>query len=138
MCIRDRQYSVQYSQSWQYGYRQVIDYVKNNYNQYDQFIISKKYGEAHEFILFFWPWDPDSYQTDSKKVWDYHSAWYWVDAFDKFKFIDDEKIMEKSIYPNTSTLLITTPRNYNQNSFKKLKTINFLDGTPAFEILKNE
>lgn len=133
-----KQYSVQYSQSWQYGYRQVIDYVKNNYNQYDQFIISKKYGEAHEFILFFWPWDPDSYQTDSKKVWDYHSAWYWVDAFDKFKFIDDEKIMEKSIYPNTSTLLITTPRNYNQNSFKKLETINFLDGTPAFEILKNE
>ncbi|MEL7666024.1 MAG: phospholipid carrier-dependent glycosyltransferase [Candidatus Shapirobacteria bacterium] len=133
-----KQYSVQYSQSWQYGYRQVIDYVKNNYNQYDQFIISKKYGEAHEFILFFWPWDPDSYHTDSKKVWDYHSAWYWVDAFDKFKFIDDEKIMEKSIYPNTSTLLITTPRNYNQNSFKKLETINFLDGTPAFEILKNE
>lgn len=133
-----KQYSQKYSQSWQYGYQQMLDYIKENYHQYDQFLITKKYGEAHEFILFFWPWDPASYQSDSNKIWDYHSAWYWVDAFDKFKFIDDEKIKDQSHNQNISTLLITSPDNYNQDSFKKLRTINFLDNTPAFEILENE
>lgn len=136
-----KQYSINYSSSWQYGYVQVVDYIKDNYSNYDKIIITKKYGEPHEFILFYWPWDPSYYQNDPQKIWDYHANWYWVDSFDKFKFINDWEIKEstENLNSNSKTLLITSPNNYNDN-FKLLKTINFLNNTPAFIILepKNE
>jgi len=132
------EYSQNYSSSWQYGYQQAIDYIKNHYQGYDQIIITKKYGEAHEFLLFYWPWNPQNYQTDSSKNWDYHATWYWVNAFDKFKFINDWEIKDytQNIKQDQKTLLITSPNNYNQSNTKHLETINFLNNTPVFEILE--
>ena len=131
-------YAVKYSSSWQYGYQQAVSYIKDNYSSYNQIIFTKKYGEAHEFVLFYWPWDPSSYQKDSNLNWDYHADWYWVNSFDKFKFINDWEIKDftQNINKNQKTLLITSPNNYNQSNSKLLKTINFLDGSPAFEILE--
>ena len=131
-------YSKNYSSSWQYGYQQAVDYIKTHYQNYDQIIITKKYGEAHEFLLFYWPWNPQSYQTDSSKNWDYHANWYWVNAFDKFKFINDWEIKNytKKLSNNQKSLLITSPNNYNQDNTKHLETINFLNNSPAFEILE--
>ncbi len=134
------EYSQNYSSSWQYGYQQAIEYVKDNYQKYDQIIITKKYGEAHEFLLFYWPWDPKTYQNDNSKNWDYHATWYWVNSFDKFKFINDWEIKDytQNISPDTKTLLITSPNNYNQGNTNHLKTINFLNNSPAFEILETK
>jgi 4-amino-4-deoxy-L-arabinose transferase-like glycosyltransferase len=130
-------YTTNYSSSWQYGYSQAVDYIKENYLNYDQIIFTKKYGEPHEFILFYWPWDPLKYQTDSTKDWNYHANWYWVDGFDKFKFVNDWEVKEvtKNNNSENKALLITSPNNYNQES-RLIKTINFLDDTPAFDILE--
>jgi 4-amino-4-deoxy-L-arabinose transferase-like glycosyltransferase len=132
------EYSNQYSQSWQYGHQSMVTYLKNNYQKYDQIIITKKYGEPHEFILFYWPWDPKSYQNDPQKNADYYSNWYWVDSFDKFKFVNDWEIKDKTLTPSPNTLLITSPDNYNIDVFNKLETIYFKDQSEAFEILKHE
>jgi hypothetical protein len=131
------EYSTLYSSSWQYGHQPMVTYLKNNYQNYDQIIITKKYGEPHEFILFYWPWDPKTYQNDPQKITDYHSNWYWVDSFDKFKFVNDWEIKEKTLNPSPNTLLITSPDNYHKDVFNKLETIYFKDQSPAFEILKN-
>ncbi len=131
------QYSSKYSESWQYGYKEAISYAKDHYNEYDQIIITKKYGEAHEYVLFYWPWNPASYQNDPKKIWDFHADWYWVDAFDKFRFVNDWEIKSTiaNIQAGQHILLITSPNNYNQSNTKMLKTVNFLDQKPAFDIL---
>ena len=92
---RYKNYSTEYSSSWQYGYSQTVDFIKENYNHYDQIIFTKKYGEAHEFVLFYWPWQPLDYQVKDKN-WDYHATWYWVNSFDKFTFINDWEIKEKT------------------------------------------
>lgn len=128
-------YATQYSDSWQYGYQQVVDFIKINYRDYDQIIVTKKYGEAHEFILFYWPWSPLAYQKDPHLDWDFHADWYWVNAFDKFKFINDWEIQEQSQKTESKTLLITSPDNYNKDNSHLLKTIYFLNGQPAFDIL---
>jgi 4-amino-4-deoxy-L-arabinose transferase-like glycosyltransferase len=134
------EYSKNYSSSWQYGYQQIIKYIKDNYQNYDQIIITKKYGEAHEFLLFYWPWDPKTYQNDNSKNWDYHATWYWVNAFDKFKFINDWEIKDytQNISSYPKTLLITSPNNYNQSNTKHLETIKFLNNSPVFEILETK
>lgn len=143
-------YSVQYSQAWQYGYRQVVVYAKGVYNNYDKIIVTKKYGEPHEFVLFYWPWDPESYRNDSHLVRFYQTNWYWVDRFDKFFFVNDWQIPRtqnedfvlesggnvKCQMSNDKCLLITSPDNV-PSGWSKLKTINFLDGSPAFEIYEN-
>jgi len=90
-------YSKNYSSSWQYGYKEAVNYIKTNYDNYDQIIFTKKYGEAHEFVLFYWPWNSKSYQNDPHLNWDFHADWYWVNAFDKFKFVS---ILIKSYIDN--------------------------------------
>lgn len=131
-------YTKEFSSSWQYGYSQVISYIKDNYQNYDQIIFTKKYGEAHEFILFYWPWDPNNYQHSTSKNWDYHANWYWINAFDKFIFINDWEIKDytQNLSSNNKILLVTSPNNYNQTNTNLLQTINFLDGSPAFEVLE--
>ena len=128
-------YSKNYSSSWQYGYKEVVNYIKENYNNYDQIIFTKKYGEAHEFVLFYWPWNPTSYQNDPNLNWDFHSDWYWVNAFDKFKFINDWEIQKETQSLNKKTLLITSPDNYNKSNSTLIKTVHFLNQQPAFDIL---
>jgi 4-amino-4-deoxy-L-arabinose transferase-like glycosyltransferase len=124
-------YATTYSQSWQYGYKQAIAIVKQNYSKYDQIIFTKKYGEPHEFVLFYWPWSPADYHPQ----WDYHASWFWVDAFDKFRFINDWEI--KDLQPLPSTLLITSPDNYPSDG-QLIDTVNFLDDSPAFDIISYE
>ncbi len=142
-------YPRSYSWSWQYGYKEAVDYIKEKYADIDKVIISKKYGEPHEFVLFFWPWDPAKYINDPNLIRFARSDWFWVDRFDKFYFVNDWEIpKEKGIFVLESKkeivdctgkikcLLITTPGNY-PVGWKKLKTINFLDGRTAFEIYEN-
>jgi 4-amino-4-deoxy-L-arabinose transferase-like glycosyltransferase len=127
-------YPKEYSFSWQYGYQQAVAYTRQNYQNYDQVLFTKKYGEPHEFVLFFWPWDPSSYQSDPNKIWDYHASWYWVDAFGKFKFINDWEILSQTKNLTTNTLLVTSPDNYPKTA-KVISRINFLNGDPAFDIV---
>ena len=145
-------YTQDYSWAWQYGYKQIVGLVKQKYSGYDKFIITKRYGEPHEFFLFYWPRDPEKYQNDSNLVRFYQSNWYWVDSFDKFYFVNDWQVNE-SLYGNYTfmleskdlvqctprmyrCLLITSPGNV-PDGWKKMETINFLDGKAAFEIYEN-
>jgi 4-amino-4-deoxy-L-arabinose transferase-like glycosyltransferase len=144
-------YIYNYSWSWQYGYEETIEFTKNNYFWYDKIIITKKYGEPHEFLLFFWPWQPKEYIFDKNLIRFGQSGWYWVDSFDKFYFVNDWEIptkenedfkLESGTIVNCGLqeircLLITSPNNY-PKGWKKLKTIKFLDGKSAFEIYENK
>jgi len=129
-------YRVNYSWAWQYGQKEVVTFIKKEYDQYDQIVITKKYGEPHEFILFYWPWNPREYQTDSTKVWDYHANWYWVDGFGKFEFWNDWEVGEKlkARQKDKSLLLVTYPGNWTGGG-ELLKTIYFLDNTKSLEII---
>jgi 4-amino-4-deoxy-L-arabinose transferase-like glycosyltransferase len=140
------EYRVDYSWSWQYGYKEVVSFVKEKYSGYDKIIISKKYGEPHEFLLFYWPWDPAKYKNDQNLIRFYQSNWYWVDRFDKFYFVNDWDIGEESEFVlesdfkvdcmRTKCLLVTSPGNYPKD-WQKLKEIDFLNGESAFEIYEN-
>jgi hypothetical protein len=95
-------YAKTYSWSWQYGYKETVESLKAKYPNYDKIIITKKYGEPHEFILFNWPWDPAKFQADKNLIRFYQSNWYWVDGFDKLYFINDWDI--KTIRDGVFTL----------------------------------
>ena len=128
-------YVKQHADSWQYGYQQAVDLIKKNYQKYDHIYITKKYGEPHEFILFFWPWSPASFQTDPNKVEDFHANWYWVDAFNKFIFVNDWEIKDLNL--PQKTLLVTSPNNYPDQGII-IDTINYPNQTPVFQLVSHE
>ena len=55
-------------------------------------------------------------------------------GFEKYQFIDDEKMIDKAQNLN-NVMLITTPNNYPKNA-RKVDTIYFLDGSVAFDIVE--
>jgi 4-amino-4-deoxy-L-arabinose transferase-like glycosyltransferase len=142
-----KSYRTDYSWAWQYGYEQVVSYAKQNYNNYDQIITTKNYGEPHEYFLFFMQYDPTKYMTDPNLIRFHQSDWYWVDHFDKFWFVNDWQIPKTGSTFITESkheidclrqkcLLITTPNNA-PNGWIKINEVKFLDGKTAFEMYKN-
>lgn len=136
-------YKKDYSWSWQYGYKEAIDFVQENQNEYDNIIVTKAYGEPHEYFLFYLKQDPQKYLSDISKIAYYQSNWWWVDKFDKYWFLNDWQIKDLTTESKLQVdckslrcLLITTPNNA-PAGFSKIKEIKFLDGKAAFEIYNN-
>ena len=141
-------YSKDYSWSWQWGHRQMVEFVKARYDSYDKIIITKKYGEPHIFLLFYWPWEPGKYREDGNLIRYEQTGWWWVDRFDKFYFVNDWEIplesdndfvLESGLRfdcEREKCLLVTSPGTY-QNDYRLLESIYFLDGTRAFDMVDN-
>jgi len=130
-------YFNQYSFSWQYGYQQAVEYLKQHSPEYRQIFFTKKYGEPHEFLFFYWPVDPRLVQDQNLLKSDYHDHWYWVNSFGSFTFLNDWEIVQKTQNPPPSTLLVTSPNNYDSRFFLLQKTIYFLNNQPAFDIVSS-
>lgn len=129
-------YSINYSWAWQYGYKDIAGYIKNHDDKYQQIFVTKKYGEPHEFLLFYLNYKPYKYMNADNLLRYQKSDWYWVDRFDKFVFINDWEIKDKAkCDTGKKCLLITSPGNYAGN-WEKVSTVNFLDGKEAFDILE--
>lgn len=129
-----KDYPVKYSEAWQYGYKQTVDKVLENYDKYPKIYFTKKYGEPHIFYLFFSKYDPKKYQENSELVRYAKSNWRWVDRLDKIYFVNDWE-MKKTLENEKEALVVSTPGNYPERA-EKLETIYFLDRSKAFEIVK--
>lgn len=141
--IYSHDYRTNYSWSWQYGYEQIVNYSEDNYSKFDQIIVTKAYGEPHEYFLFFMKYDPAKYMNDPNLIRFYQSNWYWVDHFDKFWFVNDWQVKDlvteskhKIDCMSKKCLIITTPNNA-PRGFKKIDEVKFLDNKTAFEMWEN-
>lgn len=135
-------YPDKYSRDWQYGYKQVVEYIKDHQDEYDLIVFTRHYGEPHMFTLFYLSYDPSKYQNDSNLVRFETYDWVRVLNFDKFYFPDlgDEGTKQKDIlerYKDKKILLIGKPGDFPYGG-RSLLTVNFLDGTPAFLIVDNK
>ena len=72
--------------AWQCGYKELADYVKQNYNNYDKFVITEKYGQPYIFILFYIQYDPAKYQKQAKISAPDQYGFGQIDKFDKYEF----------------------------------------------------
>jgi hypothetical protein len=124
-------YSLQYSQSWQYGHQQLIAYLNKSGLSQQPLLITKAYGEPHEFFLWYSKISPLKYQTDPTKITDFHANWYWVDSFSNYTFVNDWDLPSTS----WSGVVIASPANPPKHG--QLHTvINYLDEKPAFLVYR--
>lgn len=135
-------YPSRYSRDWQYGYKEVVEYINNQKQEYDLIVFTRHFGEPHMFTLFFSNYDPQSYQNDPNLVRFETYDWVRVLRFDKYYFPDlgDEGSKPQDIleeYRGKNLLLVGKSGDF-PSGVRKLKIINFLDGNPAFEIVDNK
>ena len=95
--------------SWQAGYKELADYIKVNYNNYDKFYITKKNGQPYIFLLFYLQYSPDKYQKESSLSSPDEYGFGQVEKFDKFIFDLPTKEENNSVvvgfpddFPNTN------------------------------------
>ena len=131
-----------YSRDWQYGYRQVVTYIKDHYNEYDLIVFSRTYGEPHMFTLFFLNWDPAKYQNDPNLDRYESNDWVWVLKFDKFYFPDlgdtgtkYQDVIDQN--PGKKILFVGRLQDF-PDSVERLYTVDFLNGNRAFDIVESK
>ncbi len=116
----------EFSQFWQYGYREAVAYAKENRQKYRKIVVSSKLEQPHMFFLFYLSYDPSTYQreggTRSGGFAEYRNQ------FDVYEFRPIQ--WEQEIHDG-SILYIGTPWEI-QGSI--MKYINYLDGKGAIRI----
>jgi len=132
-------YPVRYSQDWQYGNREVAEYIKENYDKYNLIVYTRAYGEPHMFTLFYLAYPPERYFDNPNLVRFKSFDWVWVTNFDKFYFpnLSDKGTGYWDIVnqnPGKTILFIGKEGDF-QSDKPRLKTVNFLDGSRAFDIV---
>lgn len=134
-------YPINYSRDWQYGNKQVVEYIKDHEDEYDLITFTRSYGEPHIFTLFYLKYDPSKFQNspnlDRFETYD----WVRVLKFDKYYFPDlgDEGTRYQDVInanPGKKILFIGKPGDF-PDSTEILEKVNFLNGEEAFEITKN-
>lgn len=115
----------EYSSSWQYGYKEAVQYTKDHYNTYEKFVVSIKLEQPHMFFLYFLKYPPDRYlAAGGTKSGGFKEN---KNSFDKYEF---REIHWDSEIKDGKTLYIGTPKEIPTG----IETIRYLDGKPAFVI----
>jgi len=148
-----------YSAPWFFhGQKEIVEYIKNNYEKYEKIIISGKRDHPYLYLLFYLNWHPKKFQNDpelkKEKVYDV----LMVDSFDKFNFVyrfpEDikNKLEPNNLYieycfkkyddiynicnENESKEKISLNEKIEKNQIKKI--IYFPDGSMAYRIMARD
>lgn len=129
-----------YSKDWQYGNKQVVEYIRNNQYKYDEIIFTRHFGEPHIFTLFYLNYEPQKYQQNQSLVRFETYDWVRVLRFDKFYFPDlgDSGTRFVDIRSQNSgkrMLFIGKPGDF-PDGLPRLEKVYFQNGDLAFEIVE--
>lgn len=85
--------------AWQCGYKELINYTNQNYDKYNNFVITDRLGQPYIFFLFYQKYDPAKYQQQAKISAPDKYGFGQIDKFDKyyFKFRFDP-LARKTVY----------------------------------------
>jgi Dolichyl-phosphate-mannose-protein mannosyltransferase len=115
--------NVEYSQYWQYGYKQAVEYAEKHKGEYKKVVVSTDLEQPYMFFLYFTRYDPKAYLAGGGSA---------SGAFDRYEFrkIDWEKETRDG-----SILYIGTPKEIVHGT---KANITALDGTPVIHITDRE
>lgn len=122
-------YPVHWHQSWQYGYKQMVEKVKLLENNYQKIFITQKYGRPYINFLFYKKYPPQEYWNTRDASRDWHGLWT-VKGFDKYTF---GTIPQERSNPDEKWLIVTEPEAVPEQA-DKIDHVNAPNGEVVFEI----
>lgn len=119
-------YNLEFSEFWQYGYRQVVSYAEANKSKYNSIVVSTKLEQPHMFFLFYTGYDPVRYLAEGGTV-----SGGFKESNNKFGKYEFRPINWSQESHTRNTLYIGTP---DEIMGSPLLTVDYLNGKPAMEI----
>lgn len=119
-------YPKRYPFAWQYGFDQLVPYLEQQKNNYNQVYVTNKYDQPYILFLFFSQYPPQKIQSVIKLTPPDNFGFSTVLNFDKYHF---QKINWNEIPQNS--LVITSDEPI---PIEPIKIINFPNGQPGFKI----
>ena len=115
--------------AWQCGYKEVGDFVNENYNKYDKFYITRDIGMPYIFTLFYSKYPPEKYQKQAHLSAPDEYGFGQVEGFDKFVFTfkNPEKLEKGAVTIGSRNDFTGLGKNYSP-------TIIAPQNEPMFEI----
>lgn len=115
-------YPREYSQEWQYQYKESVEYVVQNKDKFDNIIVTSEIGRPYIYYLFFQKYKPDVFRNTAKINRD-SFGFVSVESFDKFYFTPNPNTLKK----NGKNLYIDLPGKVPKGAHIK-KEFNLLNG----------
>ena len=109
--------------AWQPGYFELTDYVKKNYDRFDNFYVTKDNGMPYIFFLFYLKYPPEKYQQQANLTGPDQYGFGQVEKFDKFIFhFESPKQVKKSVIVGSSAdFKNLDSQSFNAQKIKKIK-----------------
>lgn len=124
---------------WNYGWREVVEYVKNNEAKYANIIVPDLNGMPYIYFLLYQKYPPAAFQANAVKpfVAD-RFGFEHVEAFDKYLFPAEFDWNFTKKYNLQKNSLYIIPAAYAQNDADYIKAIYYPNGKIAFKIFAYE
>lgn len=124
-------YPWEYSDNWQYGYKDSIAYVKSVQKDYDHIVVANTLGRAYIYYLFYLKTNPNEYRKTAiihRDTFGFVS----VEGFSKYIFLKSAQITTVK----GRTLYITSADEKLPSGTKPLKIFYRIDGSPVLQAYK--
>ena len=118
-------YSREYSNEWQYGYVELVNYIEKNKDEFKQIEITEKLGRPYIYFLLYGKYEPQTFRKTSvieREIFGFVK----VRRLGNYIFsedINEENLQEKILY-------VDTPENI-PKGVRPVKVFHYLDGKPA-------
>jgi len=129
------------SVAWQYGYKQIVNYISPIQNDYQKVYVAQSSDQPYIYFLLYQKYPPAKYQEVSLSVFDptpLDSGMGRVVLLDNIEFVD----LEKTEFPVDKTFLVVVPSkvDYLIDKYKleRLFTVEDALGFPLYEIVSNK
>ncbi len=116
----------EYSDYWQYGYQQAVEYAEAHKGEYKKIVVSTKLEQPHMFFLFYTKYDPKKYQLEGGTA-----SGGFREVKNHFDVYDFRPINWSTETKDGTTLYIGTP---SEIPDANLGVIKYLDGRAAIHI----
>lgn len=121
-------YATQWSNSWQYGYKQLVSYTEAVKNEYDLIFVPQSLGRPHTYVLLYGQYDPTEYLQTRDAGGDAFGFTY-TNSFGKYIFTPPSE----TDFSTKNILMVSTEKPPKDI----LKTIINLKNEPVFYVYKN-
>lgn len=132
------QYYVHYPQAypmaWDYGFRELVNYVHSVENNYDKILVTDKYDQPYILFLWYLKYPPEKFQNDHELTARDKFNFSTVRDFAKYHF---ESTPWEKVRDTHSSLIVAAPEDIPDVGVNIVKTIYFPSGQPAFKIVSN-
>lgn len=119
-------YSREFSGEWQYGYKDAVNFVSENQDNYDNIVVTQLLGRPYIYFLFYTHYPPEKFRAEAKIEREV-LGFVHVKSFSKYIFADD---LGKALDETKNNLYLSLPEEVPSGA-NIIKTFNLQNGSTS-------